>query len=1052
MNMVSRQASSPLKTSRGAVRAGVLAVLLLGALALLGWPTAPRADGPQRATYTLQRERAVVPQVVNVRALIQRYGPDLTPRGPRPLQVPPNHRREPWSGPAEPPNPFFVGPSASSPGGARGPSASGLSRGASASGAAFREFDTIPDQGGEPPDDGLAVGPNNIVSAANSAWAVFSKTSGNRQFIIPFVTWYQGVDTTGFIFDPRVDYDVEAQRFYLVTIGKDNNNQRSTMQISVSQTSDPLGNWFKYNFDVTESNPTSWLDYQTVGYNSQALFVSGNIFDFAANASQHSTFRIFNKARMLTGQSVTPTTIINIQSGGVGGFTIQPATSHDPTDVGWMIESLQGSAIRLWKVLNPLGASPTITTVNLTVPNFGLPPGMAQLGNNAVLDGGDARISNLILKNGQLWTSHHVGNNSSGTNRGEVRVYQMNPAGNGSLTATYTLSDSALDLHYPSLDMDNQGAVLVGMSAAAATISPSVACAIRQPGAASFSAPAILSQGIVSYTPKSSGNRWGDYSDSQFDPSDPTLVWHQNELAATTTTWKKRVFAVKTTPETLQVTSPNGGEIYQVGTDVSITWTQSGFAAPGNVRIDLSRDGGQSFPEVIAASTPNDGDFLWTVTAPTTDTARIRITHLTSATIFDTSDGDFQIVQGDLDVISPDGGEDLVIGDRFLIEWNATGFADTGARRVQIELSRDGGFTWEELFASTSNDGEEEWTVTGPPTSQALVRITTISALPFTDESAGTFRIREPYVITVLRPTNGALIREGEAVDIQWTTSSSVTGNLAIDLSRDGGFSWQTLFPNTPNDGSEQWIASGPATRLGRIRVRSLTLPDVSATSRGVFEIQIASLRVTSPNGGETFVSVGDRLIVNWITTGLPEESLVDIELSRNGGITWELIIPDTPNDGSAEWSITGAETSNALVRVTSRLDPNLQDVSDNPFSLATPTIRVVAPNGGEKLRSGEQAVIQWDGTTLGKGTVDIQLSRDGGATWATIIAATANDGGQTWGVAGAGTTKARIRIIWNSQSSIRDDSNSNFSISATGRSGGTGRRGGRVGLFGRKR
>ncbi|MEN3332392.1 MAG: hypothetical protein V7641_1757 [Blastocatellia bacterium] len=42
---------------------------------------------------------------------------------------------------------------------------------------------------------------------------------------------------------------------------------------------------------------------------------------------------------------------------------------------------------------------------------------------------------------------------------------------------------------------------------------------------------------------------------------------------------------------------------------------------------------------------------------------------------------------------------------------------------IKIELSRDGGKTFETLFASTPNDGSECWQVTGPPSDQAVIRV-----------------------------------------------------------------------------------------------------------------------------------------------------------------------------------------------------------------------------------------------------------------------------------------------------------------------------------------
>jgi len=92
----------------------------------------------------------------------------------------------------------------------------------------------------------------------------------------------------------------------------------------------------------------------------------------------------------------------------------------------------------------------------------------------------------------------------------------------------------------------------------------------------------------------------------------------------------------------LTVTSPNGGEIWPIGSTQVIQWTSSGLT--GKVKIQVSRNGGASW-SLITASTANDGRFNWTVTGKATTHARIRITSVTDPTVLDVSDADFTIVR-----------------------------------------------------------------------------------------------------------------------------------------------------------------------------------------------------------------------------------------------------------------------------------------------------------------------------------------------------------------------------------------------------------------------
>jgi hypothetical protein len=60
---------------------------------------------------------------------------------------------------------------------------------------------------------------------------------------------------------------------------------------------------------------------------------------------------------------------------------------------------------------------------------------------------------------------------------------------------------------------------------------------------------------------------------------------------------------------------------------------------------------------------------------------------------------------------------------------------------------------------------------------------------------------------------------------------------------------------------------------------------------------------------------------------------------------------------------------------------------------------------------------------------VDIEVSRDGGSNWTTIVSDTANDGSQSWTVTSPATTQARIKVVSAASEVTFDTSDSNFTI-----------------------
>lgn len=91
--------------------------------------------------------------------------------------------------------------------------------------------------------------------------------------------------------------------------------------------------------------------------------------------------------------------------------------------------------------------------------------------------------------------------------------------------------------------------------------------------------------------------------------------------------------------------------------------------------------------------------------------------------------------QASIAVVAPNGNDSWPIGNVENIRWASSGIYGS----VKIELSRDGGATYQVLFDSAANSGLQTWIVTGPSTPQAIIRITSlqnsvsgVSSLPFT--------------------------------------------------------------------------------------------------------------------------------------------------------------------------------------------------------------------------------------------------------------------------------------------------------------------------------
>ncbi len=109
-----------------------------------------------------------------------------------------------------------------------------------------------------------------------------------------------------------------------------------------------------------------------------------------------------------------------------------------------------------------------------------------------------------------------------------------------------------------------------------------------------------------------------------------------------------RDLTLKLAPSTgpFLVTAPNTAVSYPGGSMQTVTWDKANTDLPPigttDVKISLSTDGGLTYPQVLAASTPNDGSEAVTIPNITTSNARVKIEAVGNV-FFDVSNANFTI-------------------------------------------------------------------------------------------------------------------------------------------------------------------------------------------------------------------------------------------------------------------------------------------------------------------------------------------------------------------------------------------------------------------------
>ena len=242
------------------------------------------------------------------------------------------------------------------------------------------------------------------------------------------------------------------------------------------------------------------------------------------------------------------------------------------------------------------------------------------------------------------------------------------------------------------------------------------------------------------------------------------------------------------TPEnvSITVTSPNGGETWELGTTHDITWNSSHSGL--NIKIELYR-GGYAY-QTISSSQTNDGSYSWTI--PSSYNSRtdykVRISSVADATVYDESDGNFTLAAPpSITVTSPNGGETWERGSSHSITWSSN---DLPGSYVGIQLYKNGSYS-SSISSSTTDDGSYTWSISSSQTESDYyqVKIYSTSESSISDYSDSYFTIEEPTSSSCNTPTNLQTysITTTSAV-LDW---GSVSGAISYNIMyRENGESW----------------------------------------------------------------------------------------------------------------------------------------------------------------------------------------------------------------------------------------------------------------------
>jgi hypothetical protein len=417
-----------------------------------------------------------------------------------------------------------------------------------------------------PPDTNGAVGIDRVFTNTNSNYRIHDKTTGAPLSTVSADTFWASSGASN-VFDPQIQFDPYNQR-WILAVTSNPSSSASSINIAVSQTSDPAGSYHVFRYIVGCGVGAAgcdvrgeWADYPMLGFNKNWIVVTANAFQIVGSGAGGGQLNNNFRALVLDYPAARAgTSAANLFRDTRIGFCNHPVTTYSATEENLYLAQHLSSAGATYKISTVTGtpAAPTMTVPPDTSARVRPGGGWTQpvgdiLPQQCVgtcpatprkIDTSDAQVrSNPVFRNGRIYYAQTVGLPSGAITRTAAQWTVVDAATGDFIDGGRVDDPTATDTNggkwynYPSLSVNKNGDILLGFSEFESDdyVDAGYALRLSTDAAGTMRDPVIYKEG-EDYYEKTFGtarNRWGDYSHTLVDPVNDRDLWTVQEYAGT---------------------------------------------------------------------------------------------------------------------------------------------------------------------------------------------------------------------------------------------------------------------------------------------------------------------------------------------------------------------------------------------------------------------------------------------------------------------------------------------------------------------------------------
>lgn len=183
-----------------------------------------------------------------------------------------------------------------------------------------------------------------------------------------------------------------------------------------------------------------------------------------------------------------------------------------------------------------------------------------------------------------------------------------------------------------------------------------------------------------------------------------------------------------------------------------------------------------------------------------------------------------------------------------------------------------------------------------------------------------------------MKPLAESCLKGKDTCSIEWNTVGTIE-KVNINYSLDNGKIWSKISSNIQNTNIASWVLPDTLSDSVKIRISADVDSTNFITNSGFLHIvNTPKIVLLTPKGGEIYQS-NKYLGISWSTAGKVDS--VQIALSLDSGVTWQIITQNTPDDGGYVFPLTVSESfNNCFVKISGAKDTSIFDICDSIFHI----------------------------------------------------------------------------------------------------------------------